>query len=234
MSSITPTQTPLIVSARNRDYVLGKARRAPHRLRPALVLMVLAAFAAALVWFGLDALRFYNMELQGVETQAQVARRHQGTDGQGYYIDFRFAVEGDMQRVTREVDSEYYDRVVPGSVVSIIYLPYNPPAAQLAVTREIPAGSRTAAGIMGVIALMALSMYGFEDWLINRGHLIFGRVLETKPHGRDQVWIRYAYRSPVTLVEIEEQGSWPLGNDVPSTGDPLAILYVNRWLRRVL
>ncbi|MBN8592573.1 MAG: hypothetical protein J0M33_12485 [Anaerolineae bacterium] len=248
------TQEVFLLNERHAPWL--KNERVPLDPGWERFLIIMTIVAAFNILFGLYML-YDNFQIQsiverlalsGVSIQADVIGQRVGTDNRiSHYITYSFQPDPTSDQVySREswVSSSYYGNAVLNKVVEVRYLPDNPEVSELVA---YPRASRFPVYLIVIMILSGLSLVWVmfrakarRDRFSNEGQVIRGELLEFKGHmdrSNYLVKTRYRFRSPVgSYIEGKYDSEQNRLKDTvpPASGTPVAVLYVDDKLHRLL
>ncbi|MEP6987245.1 MAG: DUF3592 domain-containing protein [Chloroflexota bacterium] len=186
----------------------------------------------------------------GVTTQAEIiSHRTAEEKSTTYYVTYRFngtAIDHTSQMYTKEEDVGHtsYDAIKDGDSVTIHYLPRDPNISYLEPLMEpsilgllIPAfyflGSP-------YILYFLIRLYRKRHKLENEGQVLPGELVECtgrKVKGKYQVTVKYCFATPIgedKSASYSHEREDLVGASLPTSGTPVAVLYVDEKTFNIL
>jgi len=189
-----------------------------------------------------------QLEQSGLSIQASVTdQRVETNDRNAYYITYSFQPDPTLDQVYSKeswVSRSYYNEVILSEVVDVRYLPDKPEVSDLV---DFPRVSRFPLYTIVILFLGPPVVLWIlfrakirQDRFGNEGQVIRGELLEFKSrmnNGNYMVTTRYRFRSPLGSP-LEGKSSSAHNNlrntSPPASGTPVAVLYVDDKLHRLL
>ncbi|HEX6810306.1 MAG TPA: DUF3592 domain-containing protein [Planctomycetota bacterium] len=209
-----------------------------YRILRILLVLAMLGVPAAFVGSKLHAAReLWLLADHGVTAEARVENRDRlgSTKSRRFYVEYSFPVGGQRHAARSSVSRGTYDRLEPGTTVTVTYWPDDPQVVRIGRVTAAMAQDEEADGWIGCggfFALFAVALYVFaRAWrrslvLLADGRVVAGRVVafesfrSRKKHDR----LRYAFRTP---AGGEREGTDRLRRKLdvpPEPGTELAVL----------
>jgi hypothetical protein len=239
-----------IVTGAKRNHV-GNRRHLYVAL--AAILVSLLAAAWAITQWDAAARRSVDLNRSAVVAQAQiVSRRFQDRGREAlsrWFVTYRFTVQGEGKTYQQEldVDQETYNRLVEGTPILIKYLPTDPAISVLAHDDIAPLDLEVILPALFGPALLTLLILVWAFWVSLRytrferqGQVIKGEVTACEGKAMPDhyhVTLSYKFRTPADREltgKITQERDDLKNEELPQKGTPVAVLYVNDKLYRLL
>lgn len=221
-------------------------------------LLIFGGIGGAMFYAGADEMLIRSqLERSGLETRATVTDHdyttstNKGRTSYTYYLTYKYSIDASPAngptRFTyrQQVSNDTYNNFTDGEAITVSYMPNNPSVSRLLTDNQ---DNGTVLAVVGGIFLACalFCLFGYlrqrsrNGRLIRDGQMVVGKIVEAKAakvKSGNQLTIRYTFMSP----EGGELGRKEIlvRNDLrdaplPQPGTPVAIVYVNDKLYRVL
>ncbi len=241
-----------LLNPHNRQFLLGKSWHigglwnrdwiaVPGLALLLLIGVVLAKLAldTAGIWWGLES--------RGVSIQGHVVSREWSDDSDSSdYLTYRFNAGrptiGTYER-RQPIDRAMYEASPVGAAIRIVYLPDDPQRSEIAGTHYYGKNALFTAA-MGAASVFVLGIWVLALRRIRRlerfGYLLDGEVVACSSHVNDGdtvITLKYRFCTPENkpIVRSSDKSRNDLRkSSLPGIGTPVAVLYLDERLFRVL
>lgn len=261
MSDVRPPLTfkPFLVKESNAKFVQGERKTLATRHTGNLVLAVLflVLCVGLTAFFTLELSKLNRLEASGATTTGSVSAHYKEVNTRtnettGYLLDYTYSAVGtdgkrgfftkDKQRVSEATYRKYLDR----DPIPVRYLLDDPNTAFVVGEPLDTTSPLVGVGLFGLGILVSLLWIlgvwrgmGRDRRLASEGQILQGELVKmTGRGGRGVIYlnINYAFKTPTGAQISGKQSETHRGRQymVPPPGTPLAVLYVDEKLHKVL